>query len=224
LLTLNQIINLNALLAEMETPHLLMLACGTNQTVNGELRDMFIEMSNILKKKKTMKVILTTQRDDSTIALMQQIASQTLGNGLNVTDRKLTWNELTPSSQRKLLEKTAIFQSRRVALNQLTSAEAMADCFPVSELLQEKNLTIGKDPVPSGSSSYNVKYYIDRTFNHIVIKKTFYMIEEQNSLQIRCPVLNRNTNSSVSRIQTAMCIGWWKINQETSFGSSRKGI
>jgi hypothetical protein len=157
LLTLTRMINLNALLAEMETPNLLMIACGTDQTVNGELRDMFSELFNILKTRKTMKVILTTQTDDSTITFLQLIATQTLGNELEVTKERLTWKELTPISQTKLLEKTVIFQSERVALNQLTSAEAMADCFLVSELLQRKELRIGKDPAPSGSSNYNEK-------------------------------------------------------------------
>jgi hypothetical protein len=179
LLTLNRMTNLNALLAEMETPHLLMIAWGTDHTVNGELRDMFSELFNILKKKKTMKVFLTTQSDERTIRFLKQIASQTLGNELEVTKRKLTWNELTPDSQRKLLEKTVVFQSERVALNQLTSAEAMADCFPVSELLHEKELRIGEDLIPSGNIGYNEKYFIDRTFNQNTIRRDILSDKEE---------------------------------------------
>ena len=40
LLTFNRMINLNALLASNESPHLLMIACRTNLPVNDELRDM----------------------------------------------------------------------------------------------------------------------------------------------------------------------------------------
>ena len=62
-----------------------------------------------------------------------------------------------------------IFQGRSVALNQLTSAESMTDSFPLADLLQEKELTIGKEPVPSGNSGYNEKYYTDRTFHHNIV-------------------------------------------------------
>jgi len=46
-------INMNALLTSIETPHLLMIACGTNQPVNGEIRDMFQEMS-VFRNRRTI--------------------------------------------------------------------------------------------------------------------------------------------------------------------------
>jgi hypothetical protein len=92
LLTVNQTINLNALLAEMETPHLLMIACGNNQTVNDELRNIFKKLFSILENKKVMKVILTTQSEGSTSAILQQIASEILGKGMQTTDESLSWN------------------------------------------------------------------------------------------------------------------------------------
>jgi hypothetical protein len=55
LLTVNRMINLNALLTSMETQHLLMIACGTNQAVNDELENMFQELFSILKQKKSVK-------------------------------------------------------------------------------------------------------------------------------------------------------------------------
>jgi hypothetical protein len=70
LLTVNRMINLKELLASMEKPHLLMIACGKNQPVNDELRDMFQELFSILKQKKTMKIILTTQSEDAVFPLM----------------------------------------------------------------------------------------------------------------------------------------------------------
>jgi len=166
LITLNRLVNFNALLASTETSHLLMIACGTNQTVNDELSNMLKDLFSILKEKKTMKIILTTQLDDSTTDFIQQIATETFGEGFVTTDEELTWSDLTASSQRKMLEKTVIFQGRRVALNQLTSAESITDSFPLADLLQEKELRIGEEPVPSAGSGYNERYYIDRTFNH----------------------------------------------------------
>jgi len=169
LLTVNRLINLNALLPSMETPHLLMIACGNKQPVNDELRDMFKELFSILKQKDGMKIILTTQPEDSTDVFLQQIATETLGERFITTVEQLTWSDLTASSQRKMLEKTVIFQGERIALNQLTSADSMTDSIPLVDLLQEKELTVGKELIPSASSGYNEKYYIDRTFNHNVV-------------------------------------------------------
>ena len=165
LLTVNRMIKLSALLSSMET-HLLMIACGTSQTVSDELRDMFKELFSILKQKKTMKIILTTQSDGDIAAFIQEIATETLCEGFITTDEQLTWGDLTASSQKKILEKTVIFQGTSIALNQLTCAESMTDSFPLADLLQEKEPRIGKEPVTSASSGYNEKYYIDRTFNN----------------------------------------------------------
>ena len=92
LLTVIRIFNLNALMASIETPHLLMIACGTNQTVNEELRDNFKELFSILKEKKSKKIVLTAQSEDSTADFIQQIATETLGEGFIKTDVQLTWS------------------------------------------------------------------------------------------------------------------------------------
>ena len=169
LLTVNRTINLNALLASMETPHLLMIACGTNQPVSDELRDMFKELFNILKQKETIKIILTTQSESDTTDFIEEIATETFGEGFITTDEQLTWSDLTASSQGKLLEKTVIFQGTRIALNQLISPGSITDSFPLAKLLQQTVLTIGKEPVPSAGKGYNEKYYIDRTFKHNIV-------------------------------------------------------
>jgi len=179
LLTVNRMINLNALLPSMETPHLLMIACGTNQRVNDELRDMFEEMFSILKQKDGMKIILTTQSEDDTADFIQQIASETLDKGFITTHEKLAWSDLTASSQSILLEKTVIFQGRSIALNQLTSAESMTDSFPLADLLKEKELKIGEELVSPVCSGYNEKYYIDRTFNHNIVIRQGILNDER---------------------------------------------
>ena len=169
MLKVSRIVNLNALLAEIETPHLLMIACDNIQPVNGELENIFGELFNILENKEEMKIILTVPSEESTADFIQQIATETLGEGFITTDEELKWSDLTARSQTAMLEKTVIFQGRPVALNQLISAESMTDSFLFSDLLQENNLKIGEEPVPSAGSGYNEKYYIDRTFNHNIV-------------------------------------------------------
>ena len=180
LLTVNRMINFNALMASMETPHLLMIACGTNQRVNDELENMFKELFNILKQKNNKKIILTTQSESYIAAFIKQIARETHHKGFITTDEQLNWSDLTASSQRKMLEKTVIFQGRSVTLNQLTSAESMTDSFALVDLLQEKDLRIGEELATSASSGYNERYYIDRTFSqNIVIRQDISNAERQ---------------------------------------------
>jgi hypothetical protein len=172
LLMVNRMISLNEILESITTSHLIIIACENNQRVNDELRHMFREMFNILKQKKKVKIILTTQSEGDIADCIQQIATETLGEGFITTDEQLTWSDLTDSSQRKMLEKTVIFQGRSVNLNQLISAESMTDSLPLADLLQETELRIGEEPVLSSGSGYSEKYYIDRTFNHnIVVRK-----------------------------------------------------
>jgi len=76
---------------------------------------------------------------------------------------------LTVSMERyncQLQYSNVIFQGRPVVFNQLISAESMTGSFSLADLLQ---LRIGEEPVPSACSGYNEKYYIDRTFNRIII-------------------------------------------------------
>ena len=54
-----------------------------------------------------------------------------------------------------MLEKALIFQSKRFALNQLTSSESVADSFPLADLLHENRIKFGKEPVLSGSRGYS---------------------------------------------------------------------
>jgi hypothetical protein len=150
--TVNRLINLNALLTSIETQHLLMIACGTNQTVNGELESIFQVMFNTLKQNAAMKVILTTQTGSDIAAFIQQIATETFGTRFSTTDEQLTWSGLTASSKRKILEKKVTFQGRPVALNQLISAESLTDSFPLADLLHDKVLRISEGSVLSGSS------------------------------------------------------------------------
>jgi hypothetical protein len=169
LLMVNRMIKLNEILQSMQKPHLLMIACGTNQPVNDELRNMFQELFSALEQEENMKIILTTPSDGGIADFIQEISSETLGEGYITTDEQLTWRDLTPNSQTELLEKTVNFQGRRIALNQLISAKSMTNSFSLPDLLQEKEIRIGEKPLRSASRGYNEKYYIDRTFSHNIV-------------------------------------------------------
>ena len=144
----DRMLNLNAPLESMETAHLLMIACGTNQAVHGELRDMFKELFSILKQKKAKK-IMTAQSDDSTADFMQQRATETVGEGFITTDGQLAWSDLIASSQTAILGKTVILQGKPVALSQLTSAESLTSSFSLADLLHK---IIGRVGVPCAGS------------------------------------------------------------------------
>jgi len=180
LLMVHQMINVNALLGSIERPHLLMIACGTNQPVNDELENMFWELFSTLENKKEMKIILTTQSESDIAAFIQRIATETVGEGFITTEEQLIWSNLTARSQTAILGKTVIFQGRRIALKQLISAESMTDSFPLADLLREKERRIGEELAPSACSGYNEKYYIDRTFNHNIVIRQDILSEKRD--------------------------------------------
>ena len=70
LITVNRMINVKELLESIQTPYLLMITCGNSQQVNDEIRDIFKELSSILKQKN-MKIILTMQSDDTKADFIQ---------------------------------------------------------------------------------------------------------------------------------------------------------
>ena len=74
-----------------------MIACGNNQPVSDELTDIFMELISILKQTSTMKLILTTQSENSTDEFIERIATETLGEGFITADEQLTWSDLTAS-------------------------------------------------------------------------------------------------------------------------------
>jgi hypothetical protein len=179
LLTVSRVINLNALFKSIQTPHLLLIECEAIFTVNDELRDMFKELFCIMKEKSNIKIILTTPSEGEISDCIGEIAAAALGEGFKRKDEQLSWNDLNTSSKTKLLEKTVIFQGRPVALNHLTSYYSMTDSIPLANLLHEKELRIGKEPVPSASSGYNEKYYIDRTLSYNNVMRQDIAIDER---------------------------------------------
>ena len=162
LLVVNQLVNLDTLLQSTTAPHLLMMSCETNQLLNVETKQILKSLFNTLKQKQNVKIILTTQSKGDTVTFLQDIAEETLCNGFVTRDEQLTWSDLTPSAQEKLLQKPVKFQGASISLNEIMSAGSLAANFlPLSVLLEEKELTIA-GPVPI-ANAYNESYYIGRT-------------------------------------------------------------
>ena len=162
----NQLVNLNTLLQSTTAPHLLMMSCETNQLLNVETKQILKSLFNTLCQKQSVKIILITQSENNTVTLLQGLAKEIFCNGFVTRDELLTWNELTTSSQEKLLEKSVKFQGARISLAELMSAESpVANSLPLDVLLEEKELKIA-DPVPI-ANAYNEVYYIGRTLRHL---------------------------------------------------------
>jgi len=162
LVLVNQLVNLDTLLQSTTAPHLLMMSCETNQLLNVETKQILKSLFNTLRQKRNVKIILTTQSEGDTVTFLQEIGEETLCSGFVTRDELLTWSDLTPSSQEKLLQKRVKFQGASISLNELMSAGSpAANSLPLGALLEEKELTIA-DPVFI-TSAYNESYYIDRT-------------------------------------------------------------
>jgi hypothetical protein len=92
LLLVNQIVNLSTLMQSTTTPHLLMMACETNQLSNDETREIFEGLFNTLRQKQSVKFIFTTHSEDSTVTSLLGIGRETFGNGFVTRNEQLCWN------------------------------------------------------------------------------------------------------------------------------------
>jgi hypothetical protein len=173
LLLVNTMVNLNALMQSTTTPHLLMMACETNEPSNDETEQIFEGLFNTLRQKPSVKVILTTQSEDDTVTFLEDVAEETLSNGFVTREEHLNWSDLTLSLHEKLLENTVNFQGSEIALNQLISPNSpVTNLLPLADLLRRHHIKIGKGPVAhSKCDSYDERYYIERKFHHKVIIK-----------------------------------------------------
>jgi hypothetical protein len=172
-LLVDRMFNLNTLLKSTTAPHLLMMSCDTNQLLNVETEKILRSLFNTLRQKQSVKIILTTQTEVDTVTFLRDIAKETLSNGFVTRDVRLTWCDLTTSSQEKLLENAVSFQGTEIALNQLLSPNSQVTKFlPLAALLEKKHLVIGEGSVSNYSCNfYDKRYYIDRTFTHKVTIK-----------------------------------------------------
>jgi hypothetical protein len=134
---------------------------------------------NTLQGKPSIKVILATQSEDSIASFLQQIARTTL-----TREEKLTWIDLTPTSQVKLLENTVDFQGSKIALI-ISADSSAANSLPLADLLGGKHFNIAEEQVSNSTSyGYNEKFYIDRTFNRqVTIKQDVFNDKKKKNFQ-----------------------------------------
>jgi hypothetical protein len=174
LLWLNQFMELSTLMQSIGIPYLLLLASNDNQQLDEETKDVIRTLCDTIKLKQNIKIIFITRSEGSTVDFLRHMRERMCGKGFVSRVEKLTWSDLTASSQTKLLNKPVKFQGTKISLNELMSAESPAANFlPVGALLEENELTIA-DPLPI-SSGYNESYYIGRTFrNQKTIKQDIF--------------------------------------------------
>jgi len=171
LLSINHLMDFSTLMQSIGTPHLLLMACDTNQLLNAEAQHIIRKIFNTIKQKPNIKIFLTIRSDSTTLPSVQQIVREIFGEGFVTRDEQLTWSDMTTESQEKLLTQTVNFQGIDIALNELISAgSSVAKLLPLVTLMEGKHLQIGK-PVPI-SNAYNEGCYIGRTVRqHRAIKQ-----------------------------------------------------
>ena len=163
LLKVNQLMDLSALMQSIETQYLLLLACEDNNQLDEDTKDVIRTLFDTIKQKANIKIIFITRSEGSTVDFLRHMCRRMSGKGFVRRSEKLTWSDLTASSQTKLLKKPVKFQGSKISLNELMSAESPVVKFlPLGDLLDEKELKIAV-PVPI-SNGYNESYYIGRTF------------------------------------------------------------
>ena len=174
LVLVNQLVNLDTLLQSTTAPHLLMMSCETIHLLNVETKQILKSLFNTLKQKLNVKILLTTQSEGDTFTFLQDIANETFCNGFVTRDEQLTWSDLTPSSQQKLLQKRVKFQGASISLNDLMSAGSpAAKSLPLGALLEEKELTIQcLLQVPAMKVTISTEHSVFRN----VLKMTFLLI------------------------------------------------
>jgi len=173
-LSLNMLMAFRTLMQSVKEPYRILVACKSSQLLKGETKDMIRKLFETMKKKSCIKIILTTRAEDRGADILHQIGRELFGNGFVTRDEKLNWCDLTSSSQEKLLQKSVKFQSTKISLDELMSAESpQATFLPLGALLEGKELKIA-DPVPI-PDAYNESCYIGRNFcRQKAIKQEIY--------------------------------------------------
>jgi hypothetical protein len=196
LLTLNKLIDFGALMLSTGTPHLILVAWEANRLLNGEEEDIIRTLFNTIKRRPSIKLILSTRSENSTYNFLRQISKETLGKGFVRTAEQLTWSDITTSSQEKLLNTAVSFQGTDIALNKLILADSpLVKLLPLDALLEGKKLKIG-DPVLI-SDTYNECYFIGRTFRHQIAMKEDIFSDER---KITFPDLVANTEGEFKQL------------------------
>ncbi|GFV15640.1 ankyrin-3, partial [Trichonephila clavipes] len=144
-------------LKKVKNKYLLVVECDSD-----EAKEFLEKLFSTLQDNHNIKVILVTEKGSD---LSKFVSEHIVNNPSKCREEnsEVKWNDLTSDSQRKLLEKTVIFQGKEVPLSRVVSGndalDAIIDPETIAELFKNKKIEIGK-PLPSLGETEG--YYIDR--------------------------------------------------------------
>ena len=142
-----------------EQGNLLIVEC--KEETAGQIEILSGNLSEIIKERPGKKVILIAPH---THPLASQFKTGQHKPPYQEMVDEFKFGDLTPDSQKILLEKTVKFQGTETALNKLMSADsAITKMLPLAILIEGKKLEIGQS-VPV-SNVYDKGFYIKRTLN-----------------------------------------------------------
>ncbi|GFR28392.1 uncharacterized protein TNCT_638791 [Trichonephila clavata] len=147
-------------LKKIDYKYLLVIEC--DDVLNDKIKEFLEKLFSALEDNRNIKVILATEKGSD---LSKFVSEYVVNNPSKCREEnsEVKWNDLTPDSQRKLLEKTVIFQGREVPLSRVVNGsdalDTIIDPETIVELFQNKKIEIGK-PLPGLGETEG--YYIDR--------------------------------------------------------------
>jgi hypothetical protein len=124
LLKEQQMMDINTLMKSTETPHLLLMACEYNRSLDEDTKDVIQTILDTINQKPNIKTIFTTRSEGDIFDFLHHIGRRVFGKGFVSRDEQLTWSDLNSTSQEKLLEKSVKFQGVEAFLNELMSPES----------------------------------------------------------------------------------------------------
>ncbi|GFR05514.1 uncharacterized protein TNCT_117161 [Trichonephila clavata] len=135
-------------LKKIDYKYLLVIEC--DDVLNDKIKEFLEKLFSALEDNRNIKVILATEKGSD---LSKFVSEYVVNNPSKCREEnsEVKWNDLTPDSQRKLLEKTVIFQGREVPLSRVVNGsdalDTIIDPETIVELFQNKKIEIGK-PLP----------------------------------------------------------------------------
>ncbi|WP_375316602.1 ankyrin repeat domain-containing protein [Wolbachia endosymbiont (group A) of Colletes cunicularius] len=153
-------------LKKIDYKYLLIIECDEvlndkDDMLNSKIKGFLKELFKVLKENHNIKVILVTERDSKLSSFVRTCNESS--RSYQEKSIEARFNDLTSDSQRKLLEKTVIFQGREVPLSAVINRDGNLDTIidpeTVVELFKNKKIEIGK-ALPSLGETEG--YYIER--------------------------------------------------------------
>jgi isochorismate synthase EntC len=112
LLTVNHFMNFSTLMLSTVTPHLLLMACDTNQLLNDEAEHIIRTIFSTIEHKQNTKIVLSTRSEVTTRLSLQEIGREIFCKAFVTRHEHFTSSDLTTSSQEKLLKKISYISGR----------------------------------------------------------------------------------------------------------------